>query len=117
MEDSMKKCPKCGSDRIDIELVDNPQSPHYAKARCLDCHFFTWIPKPKKQNKRPPNKRLKPEIRYCEICFRTNVLLEEHHIIPYNKRPDLDKDINNRLVLCHECHLLVHQIQKIAGVV
>jgi len=75
-----------------------------------------FIPTPKNKDKRPSNRRLKPEIKYCEICFRTNVPFQEHHIIPYKKRPDLDKDKNNRLVLCIPCHDIIGSIQKIVGV-
>lgn len=35
--------------------------------------------------------------------------LEIHHIIPVIERPDLMGDLGNMELLCHDCHVQVHQ--------
>jgi len=44
----------------------------------------------------------------CERCGATDNL-KVHHIQPVKSAPMLSEDIDNLMVLCHTCHMLVHQ--------
>lgn len=48
----------------------------------------------------------------CAVCGRQLLLdgdAEIHHIIPVSERPDLMGDLGNMELLCHDCHVQVHQ--------
>jgi hypothetical protein len=39
----------------------------------------------------------------CEACDRTKDL-EAHHVLSFHAHPDRECDIENVIVLCHDCH-------------
>jgi 5-methylcytosine-specific restriction endonuclease McrA len=48
----------------------------------------------------------------CAWCFKTNVPIEVHHIIPQAEckrigKPELIYDTNNMVCLCRRCHFTV----------
>ena len=47
----------------------------------------------------------------CRLCGSTN-WLELHHILYRSQRKDLINDINNCIMLCSNCHKLVHNNKK-----
>lgn len=46
----------------------------------------------------------------CKMCGeRFDIAyMEMHHILPHSKFPELRKDANNLVMLCHDCHNEVH---------
>ena len=52
------------------------------------------------------------KIFHCQICdtdYRTEDL-ELHHLIPRCVKPDWQYYVPNMMLVCHECHLRVHNI-------
>lgn len=47
----------------------------------------------------------------CRLCGSTN-LIQLHHILYRSQRKDLINDINNCIMLCDNCHRLVHNNKK-----
>lgn len=43
----------------------------------------------------------------------TNDILELHHILYRSERKDLINDVNNCIMLCSDCHRLVHKNKKL----
>lgn len=44
----------------------------------------------------------------CQICGKGGEL-EMHHIKPQSSRPDLKYNLNNILLLCNDCHDVIHK--------
>ena len=42
--------------------------------------------------------------RTCQLCGKTGVYLEVHHIIKWADAPELRYNVDNGVPLCHECH-------------
>lgn len=47
----------------------------------------------------------------CRLCGSTN-WLQLHHILYRSQRKDLINDVNNCIMLCDDCHRLVHKNKK-----
>lgn len=47
----------------------------------------------------------------CRLCGSTN-WIQLHHILYRSQRKDLINDINNCIMLCDDCHRLVHNNKK-----
>ena len=47
----------------------------------------------------------------CRLCGSTN-WIQLHHILYRSQRKDLINDINNCIMLCDDCHKLVHSNKK-----
>lgn len=47
----------------------------------------------------------------CRLCGSNN-WLQLHHILYRSQRKDLINDVNNCIMLCEECHRLVHSNKK-----
>ena len=47
----------------------------------------------------------------CRVCGSTN-WIQLHHILYRSQRKDLINDINNCIMLCDNCHRLVHNNKK-----
>lgn len=62
-----------------------------------DKHFFAW----KKQVHLRDNNK-------CRRCGLDTILVA-HHIIPYNRCPELRYDINNGITFCEQCHSQFHK--------
>ena len=109
-------CRKCGEDSLTEEKMPDDHI-HFSKVICNLCGFFYWGKKPQNNNKRPAQKRLRNNVNYCEICLKDkkhiNDWLEEHHILPYSTHPKLDKIPGNRLVVCRQCHTIIHCLRKL----
>ena len=114
------KCCRCGSNKFICEQAPD-DTPHKFKIVCVNCnHFIKWYtPKEFRRKNNRTSIRLKPEIEYCQICKRlkselpSKCILHEHHLIDYSIRPDLDLILENRLVVCSQCHELIRLVQKI----
>ena len=117
-----KDCSKCGHVN-GLASIDRCQSgPHFAKAICpiCGCHW-DWVGSPdekpgKRHGKHKSLTRNKqPLVRFCEICLRLEDQmpdkrsLEGHHVLEFSDGGDAT--IENTLVLCPQCHALVHLIR------
>lgn len=74
-------------------------------------HFWkggkTKISKIRKTNSQYKNWResvFKRDNYTCQMCGKSGLYLEAHHIKEQSRFPELIYDINNGLTLCHECH-------------
>lgn len=47
----------------------------------------------------------------CKLCARTN-FIQLHHILYRSQRKDLINDVDNCIMLCSDCHRLVHSNKK-----
>ena len=47
----------------------------------------------------------------CQMCNKTDVKLNAHHIKEYSKYPDLRYEVDNGITLCEECHRSIHRKQ------
>lgn len=49
----------------------------------------------------------------CAKCgrklFGDNGFGEMHHVLPVSERPDLALDLDNLVLLCHDCHVELHR--------
>ncbi|QFQ11559.1 HNH endonuclease [Pseudoprevotella muciniphila] len=47
----------------------------------------------------------------CELCGKHFALeaLEIHHLVPVSQNPGLALQTKNLILLCHDCHVKVHQ--------
>ncbi|MBQ7664110.1 MAG: HNH endonuclease [Bacteroidaceae bacterium] len=47
----------------------------------------------------------------CELCGKHFVqeALEIHHLVPVSQNPGLALQTKNLILLCHDCHVKVHQ--------
>lgn len=103
----MKKCSKCGE-----KYEYGKKCPCYYKSRKKDIavkgkedNFYTSEPW--------RTLRYIKIIEYgafCQRCWINNFLIvsrniEGHHIIPRSKRPDLELDPENIVILCKRCNL------------
>lgn len=108
------------------DFTRTPELTHYGKLECHECkRFITWVTKPDKPKSsrdathRKLTKHKQPDVRYCELCLLVESslpdgqTLEGHHILEYGK--DGDATPINTLVLCTECHALVHWKRQYAN--
>ena len=113
-------CSNCGCDHA--VYIETPELQHTGKMVCVNCDtFIKWVHDQDKPLKRKVA-RLRPEINYCEMCLQNEkdlpnkIVLHEHHILEYQHRPELDNDPDNRLVLCSNCHNIIHAIRKMFNI-
>lgn len=120
------KCPHCFGPNAPADFVLTPELTHHGKLMCHMCkRFLCWVTKPDKPKSsrdathRKLTKHKQPDIRYCELCLLVESslpdgqTLEGHHILEYGK--DGDATPINTLVLCTECHALVHWKRQYAN--
>jgi len=111
-------CPYCKTKSLVQQLVPKEENmSHKARIYCAACNkFIRWVSKSELNGvpQRLKTRRRK-NIDYCEICLRKDVIIEEHHILPFKHYPDLDDDKRNRLVVCADCHGIIHCIRRLAG--
>lgn len=43
----------------------------------------------------------------CECCGKTHKC-QIHHVLPYNKFPELERDVRNIMMVCNDCHNNIH---------
>jgi hypothetical protein len=107
-------CKSCGSfGPFKDELAEF--GPHHGKKICCHCgSFYKWIPKPKNETKRPPNKISAEDlgISHCQLCGRPRArlgnrgVLESHHVIEIQ---DGGEDVKENIwIVCTSCHSLIH---------
>ena len=48
---------------------------------------------------------------FCRLCGNTS-FLQLHHILYRNQRKDLINNVDNCIMLCSDCHKLVHSNKK-----
>lgn len=115
----MEECPHCNTDSL-FEKLAPPDSPHWKGLYCANCsnRLIRWIKKPENNNRRA-NKKIRSGVTYCELCLRDKEEMlptwtEEHHILPFKTHPELDNDVNNRMVLCLSCHTIIEAIRRIS---
>lgn len=120
------KCPHCFGPNAPADFVLTPELTHHGKLMCHICkRFLCWVTKPDKPKSsrdathRKLTKHKQPDVRYCELCLLVESslpdgqTLEGHHILEYGK--DGDATPINTLVLCTECHALVHWKRQYAN--
>lgn len=56
------------------------------------------------------HRRYKAHDGCCELCDKPfdEAQLEIHHVIPVCERPDLVVSKDNILIVCHQCHMFLH---------
>lgn len=55
------------------------------------------------------SKAIKKKYSYvCQICFKSDVYLNSHHLNAYNAFPNERYDILNGICLCQDCHNQFH---------
>ena len=73
--------------------------------RDLESRGWYNVHKWKKEVKYPLEKRA---LGHCELCGRQSERMEGHHVLPYAQFPELDRNIDNLMLLCHWCHHRIH---------
>lgn len=117
------KCKRCFASNEPADLVLTPELAHYGKIECHQCHrFIDWVTKPEKDKSKRDSahknlvKAKQPDVRYCELCLAIEsdlpdgVVLHGHHVLAYASNGDATPA--NTLVVCSECHELVHWRRK-----
>ena len=109
-----RECKRCGViGNFKEELT--PSGMHHGKLSCLECGVFhAWIPKPKNETKRSPNRVLAEDygVDSCQMCQRNlwrlgnREALESHHVIEIQKG-GVDS-IENVWFVCTSCHKMIH---------
>lgn len=111
-----ESCKNCGSSNIAVRYVESNGS---MQQLCVDCGYWTNIPKIKNWNERVSNTIIhwsyhvrKRDKNTCFICGKRSDDNEAHHIIPVShldSKTQFLKDFkSNGLTLCKGCHWLVH---------
>jgi len=113
-------CPSCNGNHLCEDIFTEKQREttiHFGKLYCAKCNkFIRWLSKDEIEGRHKRiKKRILKDIKYCEICLKSNIVINEHHILPFEIYPELDDDQGNRLVVCTSCHSIIHGIRKIAG--
>ena len=107
-------CRACGSTRF-FFVVDAKDA--ICEPFCMDCGEPQPAPqkihraKFKRSGVKTKSWAIAVRERYnneCALCGRkTN--LEVHHIVPFSVDPSIRYEVNNGILLCHECHMLAHK--------
>lgn len=57
-------------------------------------------------------RRVKQRDKVCQDCG-SDQQLRAHHIFPYATHPEQGYNVNNGILLCHDCHMRVHRCLRI----
>ena len=112
-------CQFCGSHDF-LQFTLTPNLSHYGRENCDACdRFCRWIAKPEKELVKPKrNSSLLKEINpgFCQVCRRKvgelpgRCVMEAHHIVAVEEGGG--DEPGNLLAVCHDCHLLIHHVQR-----
>ena len=114
--DVPQKCPYCSSTNIQLYALITSNDAIMVKVECFECGMSNPIAKKKNaQRARGSNLELRKWIwgvrekrgDACEICGSIRNI-EVHHIIPVSHAPQYSFSLSNGVVLCKDCHYLVH---------
>lgn len=106
-------CQKCGSYDLAYEERMDSAGRVFVGARCRKCDTWRAVPLKKNENKRKANNSFL-NLKYrllenaeCKRCHSKDNL-EIHHIFPFCIDKTLEAEEWNVMVLCKNCHLLIH---------
>ncbi len=111
-------CKSCGSSNL--ELIETPNSIHYAKIMCRDCGLWNkFIKNPNSQRIRTKTSKYKidqvlkfynKKEAFCFFCLRKKEELGEFETITIDHIEELNKggkdELQNLQILCSACHKL-----------
>ena len=105
-----EKCPDCESRSWALRVCFKAG---HVYITCNECGWRTALAKEQNKNQRTNTPlahwayNIRAKSRACFICGRTQNL-EAHHIIPVSHSEKYKYDEANGIMLCQECHSLVH---------
>ena len=108
------RCYECGKEfeKYKCEIVKNIGDLHFCSPACWYKHntrenHYLWSGGQNERNNFESQawrrKIWNRDKGRCRVCNATTEM-EAHHIKPFGKYPEIRWDINNGILLCHECH-------------